>query len=177
MATATATASNSHVVPWWLVLIQGIAALILGILLLINPGTSSVIIVQVMGIYWLISGIFGIISIFIDSHMWGWKLFAGIVGILAGILILQHPLWSTVLVGATLIIIFGIQGIVIGIVNLIQAFQGGGWGIGLLGVLSIIIGLILLFNTLVAASVLPFVIGGFAIVGGIAAIIMAFRLR
>ncbi len=176
-ATATATTSNPHVVPWWLVLIQGIAALILGILLLINPGSSSVIIVQVMGIYWFISGIFGIVSIFIDSHMWGWKLFAGIVGILAGILIIQHPLWSTLLVGVTIVLIFGIQGIIIGVINIIQAFQGGGWGIGLLGVLSIIIGLILLFNTLISAAVLPFVIGGFAIVGGIAAIIMAFRLR
>lgn len=64
-------------------------------------------------------------DIFIDSSNWGWKLFAGILGIVAGIIILQHPLWSVLLVPATLVVLLGITGILIGIVKLIQAFQGG----------------------------------------------------
>jgi uncharacterized membrane protein HdeD (DUF308 family) len=177
MATATATSTDARIVPWWLVLLQGIAALIIGVLLLMSPGSTTLILIQLLGIYWFVSGIFGIVSIFIDSSMWGWKLFAGILGIIAGILIIQNPLWSTLLVPATLIIIFGIEGIIIGIVNLIQAFQGGGWGIGILGVVSIIFGIVLLGNVLISAALLPFVLGGLAIIGGIVAIIMAFRLR
>ena len=80
-------------VPWWLVLIEGILAIVLGAFLLFQPGSTWVIIVQVIAIYWLISGIFKIVSIFFDSSMWGWKLFAGIIGILAGIVLLGEPIF------------------------------------------------------------------------------------
>jgi uncharacterized membrane protein HdeD (DUF308 family) len=178
MTTATtAEPGKVSVVPWWIILIQGIAAIVLGFFLLTSPGKTTVILVDFLGIYWLISGIFSIVSIFIDHTAWGWKLFSGILGIIAGILIVQHPLWSTILVPTVLIIVFGIEGLIIGVVNLIQAFQGGGWGIAILGVLSIIFGLILLFNPLIGALALPWVLGIFGIVGGIAAIFMAFRMR
>lgn len=175
--TAEATTTDTRTIPWWLVLIQGIAALIVGLLLLVNPAATTLVLIQLVGIYWFVSGIFGIVSIFIDKSMWGWKLFAGILGIIAGILIIQHPLWSTLLVPTVIVIVLGIEGIIIGIVNLIQAFQGGGWGIGILGVLSILFGLFLMFNPLAAAVALPIVLGIFGIVGGIFAIIAAFRLR
>ena len=116
-------------------------------------------------------------DIFIDSSNWGWKLFAGILGIVAGIIILQHPLWSVLLVPATLVVLLGITGILIGIVKLIQAFQGGGWGVGILGVLSIVLGIILLGNVGIATLTLPVVLGIFAILGGILALVGAFRLK
>jgi uncharacterized membrane protein HdeD (DUF308 family) len=46
-----------------------------------------------------------------------------------------------------------------------------------LGALSIVFGIILLANTLIAAATLPIVLGIFGIAGGILAIIMAFRIR
>ena len=179
MATATATAKSpqTYSVPWWLVLLQGIAGVVIGLLLLITPLKTTAFLVQFLGIYWFVSGIFGIVSLFIDSTHWGWKLFSGLLGILAGILILQHPLWSTVLVPATLVIILGIEGLIIGIVNLIHAFRGGGWGIGILGALSIVFGLILLANIFVSAVTLPYVAGVFGVVGGIIAIFYSFKLK
>ena len=60
-----------------------------------------------------------------DSSQWGWKLFAGILGIIAGIIVLNHPLLSPILVGNAVIIILGIQGLILGVVGIIQAFQGG----------------------------------------------------
>ena len=164
-------------VPWWLVLIEGVAFLIIGLLLLVATEKTLVLLIQLLGIYWLIKGVVNIVSMFIDHTMWGWKLFAGILGILAGILILNHPLWSALLVPATLIIILGVQGIIFGILGLIQAFQGAGWGAGILGALSVIFGLVLLFNPILGAAALPWVLGIFGIVGGIAGIIAAFRMR
>ncbi len=163
--------------PWWLVLIQGIAAIIVGIMLLTSPGSTILIIVQILGIYWLISGIFGIVSLFVDRTAWGWKLFSGILGILAGIVIIQHPIWSAVLIPTTLVIILGLAGIVLGAVQLYMAFKGGGWGVGILGALSILFGLLLLFNPIVGAVALPFVLGGVGIVGGIIAVVTSFRMR
>jgi uncharacterized membrane protein HdeD (DUF308 family)/predicted flap endonuclease-1-like 5' DNA nuclease len=177
MTAVTAANQDRFVLPWWVVLLEGIAAIIIGIMLLVSPGMTTLIVIQVLGIYWLITGIFQIVAIFIDSSQWGWKLFAGILGIVAGLIILRHPLWSALLVPATLVIMLGIWGIIIGIVNLIQAFQGGGWGIGILGVLSIIIGILLLGNVWIAAFSLPVVVGLFAIVGGILALVAAFRIR
>jgi uncharacterized membrane protein HdeD (DUF308 family) len=164
-------------IPWWLVLIEGIALLILGLLLLAKPGMTTIILVQVVGIYWFIGGIFKIIGIFIDSRAWGWSLFAGILGIIAGIIVLRHPLWAPVVAGSALIIILGIEGIIIGAVGLYQAIKGAGWAAGILGVISILIGILLLANIWLFTFSLPWTIGILSIVGGILAIILAFRVR
>jgi len=178
MAEANAiTTQQEQVTPWWLVLINGIAALILGILLITNTGATVFILVQFLGIYWLISGIFSIIAIFVDSSSWGWKLFSGILGIIAGILVLNHSLWSALLVPTVLVLIIGIQGIIVGGIGIYQAFKGAGWGAGILGALSIIFGIILVANPILGAAALPWVLGIFGVVGGIFAIIAAFRMR
>ena len=156
--SAASVASSEPQVPWWLVLLEGIALLILGILLLANPGMTTIILVQFLGIYWLIAGIFKIIAIFLDSSLWGWKLFAGIVGIIAGVIVIQHPVWSPLVIGTVLVIILGIQGLIMGGVSIYQAFKGAGWGVGLLGALSVLFG-ILLFCTVRAAEDLTAQVG------------------
>src|SRR5215211_5300906 len=142
--TAFAQRTEEASLPWWLIMLEGIAAAIIGLFLLTAPGATLFVLIQVLGIFWLVGGIFRIISIFLDSSLWGWKLIGGLLGILAGIVVLQHPLWSTVLVPAIYIIVLGIQGLILGGGNLIMAFQGEGWGIGILGALSIVFGLVLL---------------------------------
>jgi uncharacterized membrane protein HdeD (DUF308 family) len=175
--TAFSERTEEAGIPWWLVLLEGIAAVILGLFLLTAPGATLLVLIQVLGIFWLVGGIFRIISIFIDQSLWGWKLVGGIIGILAGIVVLQHPLWATALVPAVYIIILGIQGLILGGATLVTAFQGEGWGVGILGGLSIVFGLVLLFNVWIGVSALPFVLGAFGIVGGIFAVVMAFRMR
>ena len=175
--TAYAERTDGTAFPWWLVMLEGIAAVILGLILLTAPGATLFVLIQVMGIFWLVGGIFRIVSVFIDSSLWGWKLFSGILGIIAGIVVLQHPLWSTLLVPAVLVFFLGIQAIITGGVSLVMAFQGEGWGVGIPGFLSIVFGLILLFNVWIGVAVLPFVLGAFGIVGGGFAVVMAFRMR
>ncbi len=177
MASAELSAQEAPRTPWWLILIEGIALIIVGLLLLSKTGMTSVILVQVLGIYWLIMGIVRIISIFIDSAQWGWKLISGALGIIAGFIVIQHPLWSTALVANTVIIVLGLTGIVIGVISLFQAFKGAGWGTGILGVISIIMGLVLLANIWVLSFSLPITLGILAIIGGIVAIFGAFRAR
>jgi uncharacterized membrane protein HdeD (DUF308 family) len=90
---------------------------------------------------------------------------------------MRHPMYATVLVGTTLVVFMGILALVYGVMNLARAFSaGGGWGMALLGVLDIVIGLILVFNPLPATIALPIVLGAFALVGGIASIILAWRI-
>ena len=177
--TSAVASSEQRGMPWWVVLIESIAILIIGFLLLTDTAATTVVVIQALGLYWLIVGIIDLVRIFLPGRTvgWGWLLFSGIIGIIAGILILQHPWWATILVPTTLIWVMGFFGIFIGVVALIQAFQGAGWGAGILGVLSIIFGIVLLANPFVAALGLPFVVGIFGIVGGIFGIFAAFRMR
>ena len=92
-------------------------------------------------------------------------------------IVLQHPLWSPLVIGATLVIILGVQGLVFGVIGLVQAFRGAGWGAGILGAVSILFGLLLLFNVGGFTLALPWTIGLLALVGGVLSTIAAFRLR
>lgn len=168
---------EAKAIPWWLVLIEGIALIIIGGFLLTSTGRATVFIIQVMGFYWIISGIFQLISLFMDRTAWGWKLFAGIISILAGAIVVGQPLMSTVVVLSVAIIILGVQGLVYGGIGIYQAFKGAGWGAGILGAISMVFGIILLGNTLIAAATLPWVLGIFGIVGGIFAIVAAFKMK
>jgi uncharacterized membrane protein HdeD (DUF308 family) len=163
--------------PWWLVLLEGIAALILGLLLLTNTAETVFAVVQFLGFYWLIDGIFRLVSIFIDRRDWGWKLVAGIVGILAGMYVIRNPLWAALAVPETAVFVVGIFGIIMGVIAIFQAFRGAGWGSGILGVLGVLFGLGIMANPLGSAAALAIGLGVLGIVGGIAMIAMAFRMR
>jgi uncharacterized membrane protein HdeD (DUF308 family) len=175
--TTAVSQSRYAGIPWWLILIEGIALLILGFLLLTSPVSTAIILVQVVGIYWFVAGIFKIVSIFIDSSGWGWNLVSGILGILAGLIVIRHALLAPLVVGATLVLILGIQGLVFGVIGLVQAFRGGGWGAGIMGVVSILFGVLFLANVWGFTLSLPWALGILAIVGGILAIIAAFQAR
>jgi uncharacterized membrane protein HdeD (DUF308 family) len=180
MATAemTAPAAETPSTMWWVPLLEGIALIIIGILLFTDTEQTVFTLVLFLGIWWFISGIFDLISLFIDRTQWGWKLFSGILGIIAGLVIIRHPMWAALLVPATLVWLLGIFGIIIGVVALFRGFQGAGWGVGILGIVSIILGIILLGANVGIATVTIIYVGAiWAIIGGIAAIIFAFRLR
>src|SRR5215471_4845899 len=179
MSSNTATAIEVPAFPWWIVLVEGIIALIFGIFLITAPGSTSVFLVTVLGFYWLIRGIFAIVEIFLPNTgtHWGWLLFMGILGIIAGMAVLHHPLYATVFVGTFLIVFLAIDGLIMGIMGLIRAFTGAGWGPGILGILTIIIAILLFANINGAVQALPIVIGAILIVGGIIAIFFSFRLR
>jgi len=163
--------------PWWLLLLEGIAGLVIGILLLTETGATLFTLMVFLGVYWFVTGILDLVMLFVDSTQWGWKLFSGVVGILAGLVLIRHPAWASVLVPATLVWMLGIAGILIGLIAFVRAFMGGGLASAILGVISIILGGALLFNTLFATSVLIYVVGIWAIIGGLFAIVGAFWLR
>ena len=165
--------------PWWLLLMGGILNIIVGILLLTNPVKTTLAMAWVLGLYWLIQGIFVLVGMFLDHTAWGWKLFMGILGILAGIAVMRHPVASAVTIPMILVLMLGIQGMIVGAISLVMAFKGGGWGAGILGGLSINFGLILVLNfaNLGTVAVFIWVVAILALAGGIVQIIQAFRQR
>jgi len=162
---------------WVLVLITGIAAIGMSLLFLAAPGATVKIIAKFLGLFFLIGGICALFSIALNSERWGWKLIGGLAGIIGGMIVMEHPLWSTFLVDTALVMALAGIGIVMGGAHIIQAFQGGGWGMGILGAIYLVFGVILLFSPVLGGVILPFVLAGFGIVGGIIAIFIAFRMR
>jgi uncharacterized membrane protein HdeD (DUF308 family) len=168
---------RGETLPWWLVLVEGILVALFGLFLLVAPGASLFFIVQLLGLYLFIAGIFRIISIFIDSSSWGLKLVVGVLCLIAGLSVLRHPLWSTIAAPAGLVVVVGFLAIFEGAAGLVVAFRGGGWGMGVLSVLGLLIGLILVINPLIGVATVTFILGIFMLVGGVGAVVQAFRMR
>jgi hypothetical protein len=101
----------------------------------------------------------------------------GILGIILGTAVIQHPLWSAILVPTTLVFVVGFLGMAIGILQVIAAFRGAGWGTGILGICSALLGLIIIVNPLSGLVALPFVLGFLALIGGVLAPIEAILRR
>jgi uncharacterized membrane protein HdeD (DUF308 family) len=168
---------RGEALPWWLVLVEGIVVALFGLILLVAPGASLVFLVWLLGIYLLIAGISRIVGIFLDSSSWGWKLAAGILCLIAGLAILSNPLWSTTLASTWLIIIVGFLAMLQGAAGLIVALQGGSWGMGALSVLGILFGLFLVINPLIGVGALTLIFAIIMLIGGVGAVVQAFRMR
>ena len=163
--------------PWWLVLLWGILGVIVGIMFLASPGITTVIFITFLGAYWLVGGLFSLASLAVDRTDMGWKIVLAIVNLIAGIVILAYPLYSTFFLLSFFIILVGFWACVTGGVHLYEAFTKKDAGNGILGVFSLIFGILLLIFPLISAALLPFVAGIFAIVIGLAAIVTSFAAK
>jgi uncharacterized membrane protein HdeD (DUF308 family) len=163
---------------WWVLLLQGFAGIIIGLMLITEPGATLVALTTVLGFYWLITGVLALVQVFVDrATPWIWSLLAGLVGILAGLFVLRHPLVAALTVPTILVIILGIQGLVIGAVQIIGGFKGGGIGPFILGAINVLVGILLLGSPLAAALAVPLVFGVLLLIQGAGLMILAFRVR
>jgi uncharacterized membrane protein HdeD (DUF308 family) len=163
---------------WWLFLLHGIAAIVLGLMFLTAPGATLVLAITFLGFYWLISGVLSLVRIFVDHSVpWIWSLLGGIVGIFGGLAVLRHPLLAVVTVPTVLVIIIGVQGLVMGAVQIIESFKGGGMGSFMLGAINVVIGLILLGSPVAAALAVPLVFAVLLLIQGVGLVVWAFRVR
>jgi uncharacterized membrane protein HdeD (DUF308 family) len=183
MTATTATSMQTKQRPWWMTLIMGILAFVIGAVLLWAPAKTKVetyqLLIAFLGLYWLISGIVGIIWMFVDHTAWGWKLFMGIVSIIAGGYILMYPVAAGVALPRIFVLILGLWALFEGIILLVMAFRGGGWGAGILSVVAIIFGLILMgdYGKLGSGLAMIWAAAIWGLIGGVLMVIQAFRQR
>lgn len=162
-------------VPWWIVVLEGFFAVIIGLFLLFEPVITTVTLVQILGIFWILGGL-SILSLLMDREKTGWKLLSGLLGIAIGALVFVYP-YSPFVILSFLVIILGILSIIYGVLRLLWAFKGAGLGTAILGVLTIALGILLLINPLIGAVFLPWIYGASLVLGGIAASIGGIRMR
>jgi len=151
-------------------LLGGIISLVFGVLLITRTQGAIEIIMILIGLWWLIQGLFNLLAIFIDRSQWGWKLFGGILGVVAGLIVLNFPLLGGAVYFGAMMILLGVLGLLFGVVAIVAAFQGGGWGAAIFGVVSVIIGLLMIFNVFIALNILFWIFAILLIIQGVVAI-------
>jgi len=184
MTTAATTNQSLHNY-WWVFLLEGIAAIIFGLVLFSQPAATLVILTTFLGAYWLVEGIFKVIGAFTGQsgdRSWWMLLLSGLLGIIAGVVVFSQPLMSTLITQLFVVYLLAIQAIVGGLLSVIWAIRarneikGEGWII--IGVLlSIFFGVLLFSAPLLSIVTLALITAIGAIVGGIGLIFAAFRWR
>jgi uncharacterized membrane protein HdeD (DUF308 family) len=163
---------------WWVFLLQGVAGILLGLMLITDPGATLVVLVTFLGFYWLFTGVMALVRVFVDHTVpWIWSLLVGIFGLLAGLIVLRHPLFAALTVPAMIVIVLGVEGLIMGVLEIIGGFTGGGIASFFLGVINFVIGVLLLGAPLTAALAVPLVFGVLLLIQGVALTIMALRVR
>jgi uncharacterized membrane protein HdeD (DUF308 family) len=76
--------------------IIGVLSVIVGFALLRTPFQSLEVLIFVLGIFWVAQGIITFVTAFQHKEGRGWKLFMGVLGVVAGIVILVYPISSAV---------------------------------------------------------------------------------
>lgn len=157
-----------------LFVVQGVVALLLGIGLFTVPVGTVMSVVTVLGGYWFIRGVANILYIVIESTDWGWKLFVGAPAVVAGILALVAPQ-----VGATTFAVFvyiiAFQGIVTGVAEIYYGSARGRVGVVLLGMVSVVLGAMLVLTPEVGVATAAIVMGAVGLIGGLLTFVIALR--
>lgn len=164
--------------PWWVILLGGIIAIITGLFLLFSPARTTYVLMQILAIYWLAQGIVSLLGAltYKQEHRI-WRLISGILSILAGIFILAYPVYGSLIVLNLFVIFIAVWVIISGAAGLYSAIKGEGWGAGIIGIITIILGLLLLANFWAGMLVFPWIFGFFLILGGITAVFFGLRTR
>lgn len=166
---------------WWVTLLRGIVSVLFGIVAIVLPGWTLLFLVYLFGAYVLIDGIIAVVLAFQERNVysrWWVILIGGIAGIILGLMVFFWP-GETVIVLLYLIAAWAIITGIFEVIAAIVASAGAGreWTMIASGVISILLGIVLFF--IPGPSLLAFVwlIGIFSLIYGLVLLFRAFQYR
>lgn len=166
---------------WWVLAIRGLIAILFGILTFAWPGITLTFLALIFGVYALLDGVFSLVAVFRGGQSrerWWGLLIEGVLGIIAGIVTFIAPPATVV----ALVYIIAAWAVITGIMEISAAIHlrrhvKGEWLLILMGIVSILLGLLLMSYPTGGAVVLAYWIAAYAIVFGGLMIALAFRLK
>ncbi|MBR1169003.1 HdeD family acid-resistance protein [Bradyrhizobium sp. DASA03005] len=174
------SASTMLAKNWWLFLLRGIFGIIFGLLAFLFPGPTMLSLVLLFSAYMLVDGVAGIISAVRAMRRkdeWGLLIFEGLLNIAVGVAAFIWP-GLTVL---AFVFMVAAWAIISGALMMAAGFRlkldHGRWWMVLGGLLSLVYGALLVAMPLIGAVVLTWWMGAYAMVFGIALVVLSFKLR
>ena len=165
---------------WWAVALRGVLGIIFGIIALLMPGVTMAALVLWFAAYMLVDGIFAIVSgvrAMARHERWGALIFEGIIDLIAGAIAIVMPI-ATIL---AFVYLNAAWAIVTGVLMLVAVFRlnpaHGKWLLALAGIFSVLWGALVAIAPIAGALVMTWWLGAYAIIFGVALLVLAFRLR
>jgi uncharacterized membrane protein HdeD (DUF308 family) len=164
---------------WWMLTLRGVLAIFFGIIALLWPGITLLVLAIVFGAYAFVDGVFAAAA---AVRARGRDRLTLIVGAIAGILIgVVTFLWP----GATLLaltVLIGAWALVTGVFQILAAIRlrrelRREWVPLLTGLLSVLFGLLVLFWPVSGAVAVAWIIGIYAILFGVLLVSAGLRIR
>ncbi len=170
---------------WWLVFLRGVVTIALGILLIANTKITITAVILILAIYWLTNGLVDVVQAIlgwkkVDNYLW--ILLGGILQIVASLVIIIWPLFTTTAVTSLTIYLIAFVAMIVGGMALIRGMQmrkteqKNEWLLLIGGVLAILYGVLVLFNPFPSVYILAIALGILSIIAGIMTIAFSLRL-
>jgi uncharacterized membrane protein HdeD (DUF308 family) len=167
---------------WWVLVVRGLVAILFGILAFIVPGLTLAVLVALVGAYLLVDGVAMLVALVRGdpvARRSAWSVgIIGVLGIAAGIIAFIWP----EITALSLLYVTSAWAIVMGVFQLVAAIrlrreiEGELW-LGLGGLISIAFGILLVVNPGAGLLSLTWLVGVWAILFGIANLVLGWRLR
>ncbi|WP_150237972.1 HdeD family acid-resistance protein [Nocardiopsis quinghaiensis] len=164
---------------WWLVVLRGVAAVLFGVVALVWPEKTLVVLAVVFGVYALADGAaLGYAAYRAARGNRASLAVQAVIGVIMGLTALVWPVVAIV----ALVFVIGVWAVATGVAEIITAIRlrahiSSEWLLIFVGALSIVFGLLLWFWPLEGAQAIMFVIAMYAVVFGAAMAVAGFRLR
>lgn len=166
---------------WWTFVLQGIIAIIFGVLALIRPGMTLEALVLLFAIWALVDGVLALISSVgaAEAHEPWWPfVLVGLLGIAAGVVTFRWP----GLTALALLLVIAYWSILRGILAIAAAVRlrheiQGEWWLILNGLASVVFGAVVILFPVAGALTVIWLIGFYAVIFGVMVLMLGFRLR
>jgi uncharacterized membrane protein HdeD (DUF308 family) len=181
---------------FWITLVRGMLAVTLGVALVFWPDKARPILVNFMGMFWLVSGIVSLRWGVHGERAKGLSLLAGAVGVLAGVGMLSRRFTQGMVGEDVLLSVVGLIILLTGLMHIVGGFRTGpvethllsqnrtrmwsrawSWTAFLLGLFEIVLGVILVIAPMGRGPLIYFAASVWALVGGTILLGDAVRLR
>ena len=162
--------------------LSGVAAIAFGVIALAWPGLTFIALLALFGAFAFVTGGFtlsmGLNLLAERQTTWGPYVLGGLAGIAVGAATFLWPGWSAL----TLVYLIGFWAVITGIFEVVAALElagqlDGDWMLGLSGALSVAFGTLVAIYPRSGALAIIWIIGLYAILGGLTRLMVAYRVN